>query len=253
MNKEQQTITARERFVWVIVGAVGYALILTLFPPADGAEFYENEPRSSGYVFQVSTTCPDDVVPVVEKSAVRFSTFVKNEVSGRTTNTLGYDGVNLITCVDSFTSANALRLPCWNDRGLYACESELYSESDGAVIGRATWWRASRESKVFLECDIQLIPGVNYFQHVANHEFGHCNGLAHNTELMDTMMYPTVVFNTGFHYDDIQGLCHLYHCKTDVADDHGRIVIREVVRPGQPEVWTGVISIWKVIQATELE
>jgi len=188
---------------------------------------------------------------VVEKSAVRFSTFVKNEVSGRTTNTLGYDGVNLITCVDSFTSANALRMPCWNDRGLLACESELYSESDGAVIGRATWWRESVASKTLLECDIQIDPEANYIQKVMNHEFGHCAGLAHSPTFFESTMYPTVLFDGGLHFDDIVGLCHLYDCPTDIADDFGRIVIREVVRPGLPEVWTGVISIWKVIQATE--
>jgi len=249
MNKQKEIAKCRERFVWFIFGM----LVMGLTVELEAASYYENEPKSSGYDFVVSQNCPSYVHTYSEIAAKKYSDFIPTKTQAGVQRNVGFDGVSIITCVDSFADTNSLRIPCWNDRGLLACNSELYSDLDDAVIGRATWWRESSTSKVLLECDIQLDPQAIYLQRVVFHEFGHCMGLSHTPHYIEAFMFSFLLFNGGFHHDDITGLCYLYGCTKDIADDFGNLVIQKAIILGKPEVWTGVISVKNIIHAEEVK
>ena len=238
---------ARTCLIFFILGMICMAII----DEAAAAEYYDFEPRSRGYEFKVSPTCPNYVRFQAEIAASKFSTFVPTSVTGESSKEVGYDGVNIITCAPIEQLTNALRFDCWDDRGMYACSDYVVSETSGAIVGQATWWRENAESVELLECDVEIDPEADFLQRVAIHEIGHCHGLRHSP-YYEAVMYAKVFLPNGFHFDDIIGLCHLYGCDKDIADDFGRIVINEIVIPGQTEVWTGVVTVDRVVTASQV-
>ena len=244
--KAHEVAQARTCLIFFILGMICMAII----DEAAAAEYYPFEPRSRGYEFRVSPTCPNYVRFQAELAAKKYSTFIPTSVTGESSKEVGYDGVNLITCAPIEQLANALRVDCWNERGMYACSDYIVSETSGAIVGQATWWRENAESVELLECDVEIDQEADFLQRVIVHELGHCMGLRHSP-YYEAAMYKTTHMSGGFHFDDIIGLCHLYGCDKDIADDFGRIVIQEVVITGQPEVWTGVVTVLKVVQAEQ--
>jgi len=236
----------------ILLGLVVFlALALTGVEHALPAEYYPGEPRATSYQWAVPSQCPASVKAAMATAAQRFNDFLPVSVVDGPIKGVLYDGIDSVTCG---TFPPEMRFAdCWNDRGLLACSEEVTSVTSNAVVGRATWWRSSDASAGILECDIQIDPGAEKLLVVAMHEVGHCAGLGHQKQHKEGLMYPDLFIQQGLHYDDIQGLCHLYGCVEDMLDDYGHVVIQQITRPGLPGAWTGVVTIKQIVNVERVE
>ena len=220
---------------WIpIAGGMLFGLVFGIYEEANAYQLYEGEPRWQSYHAEIDASCPEQVINAVVDGMKAYENFyptsweVKHTTRGSTR-----DAINTIFCDGDFSEVSSAR----------AVES--YRAVDNSILGRAyLWW----QDGYFVEADIQLKPEIGGWavRAVVEHELGHVSGCAHSA-VSSALMYPTLLSERSFLYDDLQCLNELYPFSFSALDYRGNLFVPDAREIGKRQGW-GILKRFVIEQ-----